>query len=815
MNKLSNFLRLSFWLLLLFSNCSNTMGNSKSAMEKGSAKCIHISAEGTLSTDLSEALADLKNSLIKMTKLSVNTGQPACGYQITLKEDPSLLGKHDEQSFRIVSGEERVLIEGASTKAVEFGIYYLLEKMGCHWYFPGEIWTEIPNVSNLSFPKLNSIETPYFKQRVMLFNQGNGQNPVVKKDFKDWWRRNRLGGVRGLVGHSYKFVLPKEKFFSTNPELFSLIDGKRKAWGQLCISNEEVQERAVKWAFREIEKNPHKTLISVSPNDNARWCECNGCKAIGSDTDQAMFLANHVARKIKPKYPDKFVGVNAYASTAVPGRLSADDNVIVYIATRYSPFSFYKLLPEWSKKAKHIGVRDYFSIIQQAKDLPISRFRHLEKLLSSSLGSEVRYYHLEGGNQWASEGLNQYIVTKSLWNPTKTISAYEDDFFKTCWAGVSEEMEAYYAEFSQVSTFSNQNILEMAKLLDKADQKNNNPVVGARINAFKKYIVWLDKFYSYGEIKDPDTQMKAIEDCLIYTWRLRNEHLIHSHAQFQTAHQIYPPLRKKKDKEYYAGLKKRAVALGPVSDREVAPLFEKIVRNSKDVTKVKNLWQKAYLLNGSPSSLAASTKGMNNQKNVRPQQRYRQTNSFIVNTAVSNTIDVSVLQKKGNDVRYVFKDIKTDEVLEQGIVALGKPRQLSVPQGHGQFVLLTIFGPKMVYFLPNDNLLWDLEDGKGSYMNKESDYLYFYVPPNTEAFSIAFTSPSRDIPKLEIFNAEEKLVNSFKERNTYGREYVINVPPGSANSIWSFKFSENLLLYKISLKGVPPYVSSNPRNLFR
>ena len=44
----------------------------------------------------------------------------------------------------------------------------------------------------------------------------------------------------GSVVHTYEVLVPPEKYGKTNPEYYSLIDGKRNPVTQLCLSNPDV-----------------------------------------------------------------------------------------------------------------------------------------------------------------------------------------------------------------------------------------------------------------------------------------------------------------------------------------------------------------------------------------------------------------------------------------------------------------------------------------------------------------------------------------------------------------------------------------------
>src|SRR5436190_8525 len=67
-----------------------------------------------------------------------------------------------KQAYRIITQGGRVLVNGESPPAISYGIYALLEKLGCDWVMPGKLGEIIPKRSNVLLPDMDETEQPAF-----------------------------------------------------------------------------------------------------------------------------------------------------------------------------------------------------------------------------------------------------------------------------------------------------------------------------------------------------------------------------------------------------------------------------------------------------------------------------------------------------------------------------------------------------------------------------------------------------------------------------------------------------------------------------
>jgi hypothetical protein len=71
-----------------------------------------------------------------------------------------------EDHYRLNVGAKEVRIEGASPRAVLFGVYDFLERLGCGWCVPGD--DSVPKNDTLSIAPLQVDTRPAFAYRMML-----------------------------------------------------------------------------------------------------------------------------------------------------------------------------------------------------------------------------------------------------------------------------------------------------------------------------------------------------------------------------------------------------------------------------------------------------------------------------------------------------------------------------------------------------------------------------------------------------------------------------------------------------------------------
>ena len=153
-------------------------------------------------------------------------------------------------------------------------------------------------------------------------------------------RKNQGGHIsyQGFV-HTFYPLVPPEKYFSSHPEWFSLVHGKRVDNGaQLCLTNPKLREFMVEQVKAQLRQAPDANILSVSQNDCFGACECDNCRALdereGSHSGTMLDFVNYVAGQIGPEFPNMAVDTLAYQYTRKPPRtLHPRPNVIIRLCS--------------------------------------------------------------------------------------------------------------------------------------------------------------------------------------------------------------------------------------------------------------------------------------------------------------------------------------------------------------------------------------------------------------------------------------------------------------------------------------------------
>ena len=233
------------------------------------------------------------------------------------------------EEYLLKTAGETLMVTGGRPRGTLYGVYTLLDKLGCRWYTTGV--SRIPRRPTIALLPLDEIRKPDFEYREPFFTEAFD---------RDWAARNRVNGNSSQLDestggkvryfpfvHSFNQLVAPSKYFQEHPAYFSLIDGKRKP-DQLCLTNPDVLRIATATVFEWIRAHPDATIFSVSQNDGDGWCECDRCRRIdalygitdGSLADRFVHYANEVLTELEKTDPGKRVGIYAYAEHTVPPR---------------------------------------------------------------------------------------------------------------------------------------------------------------------------------------------------------------------------------------------------------------------------------------------------------------------------------------------------------------------------------------------------------------------------------------------------------------------------------------------------------------
>ncbi|MGQ9770481.1 MAG: DUF4838 domain-containing protein [Thermogutta sp.] len=456
---------------------------------------------------------------------------------------PSEQSPEASEAYRIRTDGQKVWIIARTELGLQHAIYDFLESLGCRWYFPDPVWTVIPRSPTL-VANLDRTVSPAFEYRRIWYGWGP-RTEKLSADYQNWLRHNRqLGHFQIACGHSYdSHIAPRH--FAEHPEWFSYVEGRRQPY-QLCTSNPEVQRRVVEHVLAVFRNNPGMNMVSVEPNDGDKYCECEACLALGTPSDRVFHLANVVADAVRREFPDKWVGLYAYAGHSEPPHFPLKPGVYVQVTTgfRYTKLSFEEQVEAFRKLGARVGVYDYFSVYPWDWDMPgaakASRIFELAKAIRHyyQLGSTT--YDAESSCNWGPNGLGYWMAAHLMWDPNLDPEMLFRDFCERAFGPAGDHVARIYRRWTNGERFSQRN-LKLALLdLEQAYAAVSEPAIRNRLDRIAMYLHWLRLWSDYDHsakwnqwgklaVASPDEIVARAAAFAQYTQRIMDTGLVHAY----------------------------------------------------------------------------------------------------------------------------------------------------------------------------------------------------------------------------------------------------------------------------------------------
>ncbi len=402
-------------------------------------------------------------------------------------EDP-----REEDHYRLNIDARTLRIEGATARAVLFGVYDILERLGCGWCVPGD--DVVPIRGTLELAPLRVDTRPAFQYRMMLdfpmlsvaqtiaisdWIAKNRMNwvrecPNAHGEPKAWYdRRDRVvpelkqRGLRLIVGgHTMHTWLP-ETNSASHPEWFAYDSDARKA-PTLCVSNPEMTAELIQNMQRFLDRCPEADVIDLWHTDSEVFCHCSKCtrgvvieggkQKPPADAVQAAYVisyiefVNRVAAAIARSHPNVKIGPLIYSQTdrAMPDGCPAPaDNVLIGLAhfhrDSYRPLvggpksainlRFLGNDLTWIAKSKHSYIYEYFNswvapYIYPGAQVIVRDLQTLEALQVQGVSSDMYGY----------SPVNMYVAARALWSPNISWKDAVRDFCVRYYGDVGEAM---------------------------------------------------------------------------------------------------------------------------------------------------------------------------------------------------------------------------------------------------------------------------------------------------------------------------------------------------------------------------------------
>lgn len=352
----------------------------------------------------------------------------------------------EEDGFLLKTDESRIIIAGGTDKGSLYGVYTFLEAyLGCRRFSPTV--DVMPKRATIAIRDMNDMQVPRIRFRMENF---------YEKDYADWHKLDTHTGEWGLFVHTFKQLVPPEKYFKDHPEYFTKARSGRVPDAQLCLANPDVFRIVVQGLRERMQQQPHAKYWSVSQNDTFNPCQCDACRAIdsveGSPSGSLLTFVNRVA----DEFPDKIISTLAYQySRTAPKYIKPRANVNIMLCSIEcnrsktlesdpTSASFVKDVHEWSNITKNILLWDY---VIQFRNL-ISPFPNLRVLqpniqFFAKNGITAVFEQGLGSMQGELAELRTYLIAKLLWNQEINVDSVTDDFLNGYYGPAAPSIRKY------------------------------------------------------------------------------------------------------------------------------------------------------------------------------------------------------------------------------------------------------------------------------------------------------------------------------------------------------------------------------------
>ena len=243
------------------------------------------------------------------------------GHNIFIKTVPNgkKLEVRDQITIKYDQGD--LILQGNFSYCALFAVYRFAEKqLGFRWLYPGEAGEFYTPKSKLVLSDaVSEVFIPKIRIRAMF--------QVWGRDIEcDKWILHNYGNIalyneemlakvnvpRFYVSAFAELRGKNKKLFKTDPELFSLVNGKRvEAGWSGCWTNPKYMDLYVKEVFERIEKEKFDILFLVAPDTMLR-CQCAGCTSEKSIPDRWLNFFREMTKRVRVRYPDIKLSTCAY-----------------------------------------------------------------------------------------------------------------------------------------------------------------------------------------------------------------------------------------------------------------------------------------------------------------------------------------------------------------------------------------------------------------------------------------------------------------------------------------------------------------------
>ena len=475
-------------------------------ISKNSGVAIHIGPGVTEVTRF--AAEEIQKYLKKISSIELQITTSA-----ELRDDPVLIlassntemgsssqlikaaGLLPEDSYKIRTAKDHLIIAGQNPRGSLYGVYALLESLGCRFYGLGEGGEIIPRMNPVAVPALDVERKPSFRwrdwsedSRYAHRNQNpdhEGRHEKFWLDLIDWFGKNQINMTgnddypamvaefkkRGIVqwtgGHLIPSLLPRQ-LFEGNPDYFRMDPtGKRVSSGNFCPSNSAALKIVADNAVKYLEERPATYNLQVWGEDvwDGSWCYCPNCSKM-TVQDQYLTACNAIAKAVKEAGYDIDVDAIAYHDSIEPDiTIKPEPNLRMMWAPRERSYGhalndmrsernqwYVECFEEWTSifGPKNMNLFEYYTDNILFRTFPISCphliARDVQYYTDIGLNNHFLVCHL-GDYAFQSEPLGCLAYARMIFDRSQDIDEVIADYCKVMYGPAASLMHKWHDDF--------------------------------------------------------------------------------------------------------------------------------------------------------------------------------------------------------------------------------------------------------------------------------------------------------------------------------------------------------------------------------
>lgn len=731
-------------------------------------------------------------------------------------------------AYCIVTRKDRIYILGNSEAGARNGVADLLRGWGYRWFAPSPRWHVVPKNRTLTVDR-NVAGAPALIDRRIWYAYGMSGDDLapLMENYTRWAIANRLG-VRSLMrtGHSYgNMIRRNEKEFAAHPEFYALLPSGKRDFERavnarkFCFSNPGLIDLVANDRLRLLEAeqraNPAAFMVSVDPSDGEGTCHCENCQALGTTSDRVLHLANEVARRLRKKHPEAWVGLYGYSSHRLPPTIDVDPNVYVQVAMGFNKtqYTLPELIEKWSEKVGSIGLREYYGVEAWDWGLP-GRMRggqvaYHRKWIPYYARRKLNAINAETNANWGGQTVGLYVASQLMWNPKADVDALTDEFYKLSFADVAETMKSFYSKLDAAPPLRSATLLPLFDDLQTAWSATSDSEVRKRLVDLMAYLVYISEFRDFDLVRSrqssrDDVYYAALKRLMQYAWRIRHRDMVHYYALARRLCNGLPVQDQRLD--YYMFNKERDPVWkqgAPLSDEEITKLFSQTIEKLRADDDPTIAFSRLFNRVQPPGKDAGSSRILSRPGGAVARFR-KQLRGYLVPSGeeqvkfgivpTSRRVEFTVADSRGNVLfqrEYRSRPKESDEE--------PRPFEILVELPRANEYRVDIKGDFELHVPAKTPFVFEASVMHPAWISYSGPH-YFYVPKGTKEL-IVDANPRLS---LQVPSAKKRLDVHPADRKPGEQYIIVKVPEGAAGRVWH---TTNMTRGQVTLLNVPPLLS--------